>query len=384
MKVSPNRFLLRNLSLASRLVVAVFLVSVGIGYLSALVQLHLHHARPGRLLPGTDDAVTMYYGRTGMSQFERLLVVDEGKPFNGSGTMRQAFTTKSAGWIGAISRRAKEKNLSLRQAEEELRSEREGERLAVLDWLRAGASRAAFEQDNHVLSAPLAKQTITHQFVERGADRTKRVKIATIVATRCARCHSESKSGSAAECPLDTWEQIHEYCAVQTTDGGTSVKKLALTSHVHLLGLAMLYGMTGLILTLTTYPAWVRTLLGPLPIVAQVVDIGLWWLGRVDPLYAKAVVFAGGAAALGLVLQIGLSLFDLFGKAGKIILMLLIVAVCLGGYVAKERVIDPYSGEGGHECHGQRVNREPRWAASVAKRCHACDLHREGEPCPST
>src|SRR5262249_54468048 len=138
------------------------------------------------------------------------------------------------------------------------------------------------------------------------------------------------------------WEQVHEYCEVQTTDGGTSVKKLALSSHVHLLGLAMLYGMTGLIITLTTYPAWVRTVLGPLPIVAQLVDITCWWLGRLDPIYAKAVVFAGGAAALGLVLQICLSLFDLFGKTGKMLLVLVILAACLGGYVAKEQVIDPY------------------------------------------
>jgi hypothetical protein len=342
MKDSSNRFALRKLSLASRLVVAAFLVSVGIGYFSALVQLHLHHASPGKLLPDTDDAVNMYYGRTGMSQLERLLVADEGKPFNGNGTMRQAFTTKSAGWTGAINRRAKEKNLALRQAEEELRSEREGERLGVLEWISSGASRAAFQEDNHVLSARLAKHPVTPEFVERGADRTKRLKIATIVATRCARCHSESRSGSAAQVPLDTWEQVHEYCEVHTTDGGTSVKKLALSSHVHLLGLAMLYGMTGLIITLTTYPAWLRAVLGPLPIVAQVADIAFWWLGRLDPLYAKAVVFAGSAAALGLVLQICLSLFDLFGKAGRMVLVLVILTACVGGYVAKEKVIDPY------------------------------------------
>ena len=342
MKDSPSRFVLRNLSLGSRLVVAAFLVSVGIGYFLALVQLHVQHAAPGRLLPGTDDAVNQYYGHTGMSQLERLLVIDEGKPFNGSGTMRQAFTTKSAGWKGAIQRRAKEKNLTLPQAEDKLRMEREGERLAVLDWIRTGASRATFEGDNHVLSAHLAKHRITPEFVDTGADGTKRVKVAAIVEVRCARCHSESKSGAAAQCPLDTWEQVHDYCEVETSDCGMSVKKLAQSSHAHLLALAMLYGLTGLVVTLTTYPAWIRTVLGPFPLVAQVVDIGLWWLGRIDPLYAKAIVFTGGAAALGLCLQIGLSLFDLFGKAGKIFLVILILLACLGGFVAKEWLIDPY------------------------------------------
>jgi hypothetical protein len=39
MKDAPNRFMLRNLSLGSRLVVAAFLVSVGIGYFLALACL---------------------------------------------------------------------------------------------------------------------------------------------------------------------------------------------------------------------------------------------------------------------------------------------------------------------------------------------------------
>jgi hypothetical protein len=53
-----------------------------------------------------------------------------------------------------------------------------------------------------------------------------------------------------------------------------SLKKLAQTTHVHLLGFGLLYGLTGLILTFTSYPGWLRGLLGPLPLVAQVGDIG--------------------------------------------------------------------------------------------------------------
>ena len=40
-----------------------------------------------------------------MSQFERLLVTDESKPFNGSGSMRAAFTTRSAGLRGRSRKR---------------------------------------------------------------------------------------------------------------------------------------------------------------------------------------------------------------------------------------------------------------------------------------
>jgi hypothetical protein len=328
--------------LPSRLTIAAFLVSVGIGYFAALVQLHFQHATPGRLLPDSEDAANTYYGRTGMSQLERLLVVDEGKPFNGSGSMRQTFTMKSAGWKGAISRRAKQKHLTLRQAEEELRSERDGERLAVLDWIRTGADQKAFEGNNHVLSAHLTRHPITADFMADGPDGTRRVKVAAIIETRCARCHGEGNTSSAAQFPLEKWEQLHDYCEVETSDGGMSLKKLAQSTHVHLIGFALLYGLTGLLVTFTSYPGWLRGLVGPFPLVAQIVDIGFWWMGRVDPACAKVIVFTGGVVALSLCIQISLSLFNMFGRAGKTVLVLAVVGSLLGGYVLKERVVDPY------------------------------------------
>lgn len=342
MSTFSHRFLLCKLNLASRLVIAAFLVSVSIGYFSALVQLHFQHASPGKLLPEADDAADIYHGRTGMSQLERLLVADEGKPFNGSGSMRQTFTSKSAGWRSAINRRAKEKKCDLRRAEEELRSERNGERLAIVDWIRAGASRASYEENNHVLSAPLFHQPITSEFVDAGPDGTPRVKIASIVESRCARCHSDGKSGQAAQFALDKWEQLHEYCEVETTDGGMSLKKLTQSTHVHLLGFAMLYGLTGLIFSLTRYPGWLRATLGPFVLLAQMADISMWWLARADPAFARAIVLTGGAVATGLFLQVVLSLFDLFGRLGRLVLVLLILAGGVGGYVVKEQVITPY------------------------------------------
>jgi hypothetical protein len=82
MDTPPPRIVLRNLTLATRLTLAAFLVSLGIGYCSALVQLHFQHAKPGSALPSADDAVTAFHGSPGVSQLERLLLADEGKPFN--------------------------------------------------------------------------------------------------------------------------------------------------------------------------------------------------------------------------------------------------------------------------------------------------------------
>ncbi len=337
-----DRFVLRSLSLPSRLAIASFLICVGIGYGGALVQLHFQHASPGKLLPDAADAAGVYHGHAGVSQLERLLIGDEGKPFNGGGTMRQAFSSRSAGWRAAINRRSKEKSINLRQAESELRSERDGERLALLAWVKSGANQKEFEENNFVVPASLAKHPITKDVIDISADGTIRAKIASIIESRCVRCHQESAGGPAAQVPLDNWEEIHTYCEVKTAAGGISAKKLTQTTHVHLLGFAFLYGATGLIFTLTSYPGWLRGTLGVFPLVMQIADIGCWWLARLDPVFAHAIIFTGAAVALGFLLQLVLSLFHLFGSIGKTALIVMILSACVGGFALKVHVIDPY------------------------------------------
>src|SRR5262249_12484580 len=139
------RIVLRHLPLAARLVLAAFLISVGIGYFAALVQLHFQHASPGNILPSGADAVRIFHGETEhpASKLEQVLAANEDLPFTGSGQMRSAFTKRSSGWKKAIKERAEQAGRSrqppnpeaLAAAEEELRKEREGESLAVIAWL---------------------------------------------------------------------------------------------------------------------------------------------------------------------------------------------------------------------------------------------------------
>jgi hypothetical protein len=80
--------------------------------------------------------------------------------------------------------------------------------------------------------------------------------------------------------------------------------------------------------------------------VAQVVDIGCWWLARTGepygPLFATAIPITGGVVAAGLGLQIVMSLYDLFGRAGKVVVLVGLVAFLVGGVGFKMKVIDPY------------------------------------------
>lgn len=348
----PTRIVLRELPLPARLVIATFLIAVGLGYFAALVQLHLQNAAPGRLLPSDEDAVKIYYGRPQVSQLERLLEADANQPFNGSGSMRPAFFERSSSWERHIRRRAEEKKENPRQAEAELREEREGERQAILAWIRGGVDRQrndakAYEADRLELPPALAGRPLTPEFLERAADGKGRAfaKIKSILESRCVRCHSEGAGGAPAQFPLESYEQVEEYCNVQGVGGGMSLRKLAQSTHVHLLSFAMLYALTGLAFAFTSYPVGIRVVVAPLALVAQVVDVSCWWLARSDPLFARAIVVTGGVVGFALFAQILGTLFNLFGRAGRVVLILLLLAGGAAGYVVKERVIVPYLAE---------------------------------------
>src|SRR5262245_40208499 len=96
-----TRFTVRDLPFAARLTLTLFLVSVGIGYCSALVQLHFQHAKAGRMLPDGADAVNKFHGAVGenpVSQIEQLIFADEQREKNGTGQMSAAFFRWSENW----------------------------------------------------------------------------------------------------------------------------------------------------------------------------------------------------------------------------------------------------------------------------------------------
>ncbi|MBX9679762.1 MAG: hypothetical protein K2X38_13445 [Gemmataceae bacterium] len=317
------RFSLRTLGLPTRLTLAVFLVSVGVGYLSALVQLHFQHAGPGKLLPEPEDAVNVFHGKAKTSQMERLLVSSEHKPFNGQGSMRSAFTKRSGGWEKELRRRTKAKDGDAAAAEKELREERAGEIAALVQFIRTECDKDQWD------SMPLPegwKQPITEKYVTE-VNGKKKVAIGAIVEDRCARCHYADAGGSAGQFPLAGRDDFAEYTLI-FDGGGMSIEKLAQTSHIHLLGFAMLYGLTGVLFSLTSYPKLMRFVIAPLPLLAQIVDISFWWLARIDPIFAQGIVISGGIVALSLMLQIVLTLLHLFGWTGRIVLAL--IAVGLG------------------------------------------------------
>jgi len=298
---------------ATRLVAALFMLGAALGYGAGLVQLHFAHASPGQWLPDLDDTVRIYHGETGppLSRLERLLAAESG-PFNGTGTMKPAFFEKSSGWKRLVDKLPPDKLRILHE-------EREGERQALLAWVRAGGADSEYEEDRYVLPTELAARPITAEFLvtdDQGQPVSPRaVRIRSLLEARCVRCHQEGGADrQAARFPLDSYERLEKY--LQPEKGlGMSLEQLALTTHVHWLGFVMLFSLTGLVMSLTRYPNWLRLVVAPWPLVAQMGEIGLWWLSRLpEPTgvwCARSIAVVGGLVGIGLLVQVVLSLFDL-------------------------------------------------------------------------
>jgi hypothetical protein len=350
---SSSRFLIRDLPIVPRLVIAVFLVSVGLGYLSALVQLHFQQASAGQILPGSSEVRGTYHGRPGMGQLERLIVADEQKPFTVSGSMRSAFTFRAAGgkggWRKLVMEIAEDKKVSAAEAEKILHRERDAEVNALVAWIHAGAKEEGYEKghplpDDFFKDHPEGREP-NSEFFDKKEGGKWTAKINTILDSRCVRCHATGKTGDAGQVHLDSYKNVLAYIPAHSNSeagGGMSLTKLAQSTHVHLLGFSMLYGLTGFCFAFTRFPLLFRAVFAPFALAAQLVEISFWWLARLDPMFADGIRVTGALVAIGLMIHIIGTLFDLFDRKGKLVLLVLIlVGGLLGGYL-KAQVIDPY------------------------------------------
>jgi hypothetical protein len=334
-----DRNLLRNLPLPIRLTLAMFLIAAGVGYLTGLIQLHFAHASPGNLLPTPNDAVKVYAGEQGpkMTLLERVLEAPASMPFNGNGSMRKAFLEKSDDFKEAIKQKP----------EATVRAEREGERLALLEWIRAGANRKEYDEDSYPLSEKLAKQPITIDFLkvdDKGKELTPRMlSIKTLIDNRCVRCHSTG--GEADKFSFEKFENFIKYNR-EPSSGAMSLERLASITHTHMMAFAVLFGATGVLFSFTSYPAKIRAIFGTWTLFFQVMEIICWWLSRLDPRFAEfGVAGCGALVGFGLAVQILGGLFDLFHSKGRAMLcVLLLAAIGLGG-LAWVKQIQPYLDE---------------------------------------
>ncbi len=136
-------------------------------------------------------------------------------------------------------------------------------------------------------------------------------KVAPIFQSRCAACHS-TQSGLPIP-PLTSYEEVQKFLH---TDVGLTLAQLARVSHVHLLGVSIIFLLTGAIFALAELPTGLKLALLCIPYVSILMDIGSWWGTKfLSPVFAYIVIAGGALMGLALAAQIFISLWQMWSDA---------------------------------------------------------------------
>jgi hypothetical protein len=322
-------YTLRALPLPVKLVASTFLLAVGLGYGSAMVQLHMQDSKSGKPMPTVEDVIKKYTGKVkydpnnppprAVSRIEELIMcpTEEFSPTS----MSKAFQVPDA-----TVKRMAPRDLA------EMKTQRKGEQAALVLWINTpdAERRQAYKDDSF---EPAGKKLPAYTPEYKNTD-TGGVKIKSLINDRCTGCHGPGASKHDA--PLDSYEGLAVYLPKDPdlkpgewvkVEEPISTTKLTQSTHAHVLSFAVLFSLTGLIFAFSSYPTWMRCVLGPWVVVAVVADVSLWWAARLSdewgPFFARGILATGAAAGAGLTAQIGLGLFNMYGPKGKAVLVLL-------------------------------------------------------------
>jgi hypothetical protein len=286
------------------------LIAAVIGYCVLVVTAYLHVTSPGSLWPDTHELGQILFDTAKpVTQIERLLETPEGE-MNRGGTMRPAFNDQSLGWEELI------KPLSAGEIAA-LRAEREGERLALLDWVRSGGNQAAYDADDYTWANSSSSIPISAAYLasESGDSATaaRRIRIRSLITDRCVTCHGEQGRHDIARfISLETYERLqpHLQPEIATSDG----RPWLIATLVGLYPLALI---SGLAFFFTSHPARARRLLLATTFIALGGMSACWLAGRTDSYAIYVLLATAGLAAIGALVQTIATLAELLKTDGR-------------------------------------------------------------------
>jgi len=303
--MQPRRWKLRNLDAPQKLLVAVIVGTVLGGYVAALLNVFAQHSEAdGKATVHLEEFLDVYK-RDGLRSLidkiqQSLGMEDVIRHYHGSGggTLLQAALDSSmrSMILDKLTKEQGSKSPDVEKQAEQLR-------LMLIKWatLPEEVRKNAYEE-----GTPVNDDGLPVFDPPKPADADKVTVVKDAIQSYCVGCHSPS--GEARQFPLVDYPAVAKYFVVDT---GVSMKALALTTHVHLLGFSVLFAMTGFLFSLTEFPWAMRFVFVPFTLAVQLVEIACWWLAKVDVFYAKMIFYLGPLVGLGLFVQSAGVLFDL-------------------------------------------------------------------------
>jgi hypothetical protein len=300
----------RQLSLTTRRLVAGLLAAAGIAYGALFVATYQKNTAPSALGPDLREVQRLLFNASRpISPMERRLEASDTPLGTGpliSGPPSSEPETADSSMRLAFSRVTNQRELSAAEL-----SEREGERQALLDWIRSGASRSAYEQDDYELTNRTSSASITPQMLHAtnftSAAARPRVRIRSLIQERCVTCHNELDGDDTARLvPFDTYESVARYLVPDAQgDRGRPWLVAALFS------LFPLAAVVGPAFAYTSHPLHVRRRLLTITIVALSSVLVCWLVGA--SLFNGLLAFTL-VATLCVMVQWLASIVEWFGK----------------------------------------------------------------------
>jgi len=274
MKTNGDSVRLANLTLPAKLLVTLFLLIVGPGYLFGTANILLQH-QDADLEPGlgVDDLRRKFHGLTKQ--------VAPKPDFTVTSTMLEQVIP------GGEMREYLEKG-----GEPAIRS--------LIAWLEGGADKAEFSQAGLKQPGDPSPQAV--------------------IAAQCVECHN-AEDGDMADVPFapsraaaPDFELVFELAQPESqrdetgprtlTLAPTSVKNLVHITHAHILTMPVFTLLVGALFLMTGLGNPVKLILGPLPMLAVLTDIGSWWAARFIEPFIFVIAASGAVFGATYALQI--------------------------------------------------------------------------------
>lgn len=318
-----NRLTLRNLHPAQKLLVAAILATVGVGYISALANLFAQDASADGLQTIELEDFASVFAKKGvlglLEEVQRSLGVNDViRKYHGSGNSLRLQTALD----GSMKTKILENVTGGDASDPKMAAYCETLRQDLIVWAklpvglrrRSYAEGVPFKGEEGLETTDFEK--LQDLFGPEGtAPKTQIGKtplkplISGTFKENCVTCHATGSTDTRAKgLPLDKFEAIDQFCKL---DHGISMKQLALTTHVHLLGFAVLFAMTGFLFSLTSYSGFTRVVVSPFTLTVQLMEICCWWLAKTHIGFAYGIFYLGPLVGLGLLIQILGIFFDL-------------------------------------------------------------------------
>jgi hypothetical protein len=152
------------------------------------------------------------------------------------------------------------------------------ERGSIISWVRGGLNQADYD-----------------------------ARIAPLIEKRCLTCHD----GSNPHIPnLNGYENLSKVAQIDT---GMSLFTLIRVSHIHIFGMTFIFFIMGLIFSHAyVRPVWFKSAVIAMPFLSMIIDVGSWYLTKVNTVFAWAVIVGGALMGMSFAIQWIVSMYQIW------------------------------------------------------------------------